>query len=99
MSIILDGSPASEGIGAGRVFVLDWGVPVVPHGTIDEQQAPGEVERFQDGIKCFEQALSNKRAEPLGGKEADMAKEQIRRFRKLHKEQGKKLKRLAKATG
>ncbi len=46
MSIILDGSPASEGIGAGRVFVLDWGVPVVPHGTIDEQQAPEEVERF-----------------------------------------------------
>jgi tetratricopeptide (TPR) repeat protein len=61
--------------------------------------AYGEVERFQDGIKCFEQALSKKRAEPLGGKEADMAKEQIRRFRKLHKEQGKKLKRLAKATG
>jgi phosphotransferase system enzyme I (PtsI) len=47
MSIILDGSPASEGIGAGGVFVLDWGVPVVPHGTIDEQQAPEEVERFR----------------------------------------------------
>ena len=60
--------------------------------------AYGEVERFQDGIKCFEQGLSKKRFEPLGGKEADMAKEQIRRFRKLHKEQGKKLKRLARAT-
>ncbi len=61
--------------------------------------AYGEVERFQDGIKCFEQGLSKKRAEPLSGKEADMAKEQIRRFRKLHKEQGKKLKRLARVTG
>ncbi|PXF22821.1 MAG: hypothetical protein CXX72_02370, partial [Methanobacteriota archaeon] len=60
--------------------------------------AYGEVERFQDGIKCFEQGLSKKRAEPLGGKEADMAKEQIRRFRKLHKEQGKKLRRLERAT-
>ena len=61
--------------------------------------AYGEVERFQDGIKCFEQGLSKKRAEPLTGNEADMAKEQIRRFRKLHKEQGKKLKRLARVSG
>ena len=60
--------------------------------------AYGEVERFQDGIKCFEQGLSKKRANPLSGKEAEMAKEQIRRFRKLHKEQGKKLRRLERAT-
>ncbi len=46
MSIILDGSPASEGIGSGRVFVLDWGVPVVPHETLEEADAPQEVERF-----------------------------------------------------
>ena len=48
MSIILDGSPASEGIGSGRVFVLDWGVPFVPHETLEEADVPIEVERFQE---------------------------------------------------
>ena len=48
MSIILDGSPASEGIGSGRVFVLDWGVPVVPHEKLEEADAPDEVERFHE---------------------------------------------------
>jgi len=48
VSIILDGSPASEGIGSGRVFVLDWGVPLVPHETLEEADAPIEVERFHE---------------------------------------------------
>ncbi len=48
MSIILDGSAASEGIGSGRVFVLDWGVPFVPHETLEEADVPIEVERFQE---------------------------------------------------
>lgn len=46
MSIILDGAPVSEGIGSGRVFVLDWGVPAVPHETLEEADALQEVERF-----------------------------------------------------
>ncbi len=48
MSVILDGSPASEGIGSGRVFLLDWGVPIVPHETLTEAEAPAEVERFHE---------------------------------------------------
>jgi len=48
VSIILDGSAASEGIGSGRVFVLDWGVPFVPHETLEEADVPIEVERFQE---------------------------------------------------
>ncbi len=48
VSIILDGSPASEGIGSGRVFMLDWGVPVVPHEILEEADAPDEVERFHE---------------------------------------------------
>ena len=48
MSITLDGSPASEGIGEGAVFRLDWGVPVVPHETLTEEAVPGEVERFHE---------------------------------------------------
>ena len=46
MSIVLDGSPASEGIGEGKVFLLDWGVPVVPHETLTPGSASGEIERF-----------------------------------------------------
>ena len=47
MTLILDGSPASEGISAGKVFHLEWGMPIVPHVTIDDSRAEAEVERFQ----------------------------------------------------
>ena len=50
MSVILDGSPASEGIAQGRVFHLDWGVPVVPHETIDEGRIAEDVERFEQAL-------------------------------------------------
>ena len=46
MSLTLDGSPAAEGIAYGTVFLLHWGVPVVPHETIDPGSAASEVERF-----------------------------------------------------
>jgi phosphotransferase system enzyme I (PtsI) len=46
VSIILDGSPASEGIVSGKVFLLHWGVPVVPHETVVPERVPYEVERF-----------------------------------------------------
>ena len=46
MSIILDGTAASEGIASGQVFHLEWGIPIVPHVTIPEEQAGVEIERF-----------------------------------------------------
>lgn len=58
--------------------------------------AYAEVERYDDAIKCFEYAMSKKRVSPLEGDHAKMAKEQIRRCKLLHKEQQKKLNRLAK---
>ena len=58
--------------------------------------AYAEVERYDDGIKCFEQGMSSKRVNPLNGEQAKMAKEQIRRCKILLKEQQKKLKRFAK---
>lgn len=58
--------------------------------------AYAEVERYADGIKCFEQGMSSKRVEPLKGQEAKMAKEQIRRCKILLKEQNKKLDRLSR---
>ena len=48
MSITIDGSPASEGIAEGRIFLLDWGVPVVPHETVAEEDVPREIQRFHE---------------------------------------------------
>lgn len=58
--------------------------------------AYAEVERYEDGIKCFEQGMSSKRIDPLEGQEAKMAKEQIRRCKILLKEQTKKFDRLSR---
>ena len=46
MSRIHDGLPASEGISFGRVRILEWEIPEVPHVTVEEKEAEGEVERF-----------------------------------------------------
>ena len=48
MSRILDGSPASEGIASGKVFLLHWGVPVVAHETVPGDQVTEEVHRFHE---------------------------------------------------
>lgn len=48
MSMVLDGSPASEGIASGKVFLLEWGVPVVPHRTVEAAAVETEVERFHE---------------------------------------------------
>ena len=38
MSRVLDGSPASEGMGTGRVRVVDWAVPKVPHEMVEADE-------------------------------------------------------------
>jgi phosphotransferase system enzyme I (PtsI) len=48
MSIVLDGTPASEGMAAGRVFRLEWGVPVVPHRSIEDADMEREIDRFDE---------------------------------------------------
>ncbi|MGD8321126.1 MAG: phosphoenolpyruvate--protein phosphotransferase [Gemmatimonadota bacterium] len=48
MSIILDGFPAAEGIASGKVFVLHWGIPSVPHETVPDDAIEAEVQRFHD---------------------------------------------------
>jgi phosphotransferase system enzyme I (PtsI) len=57
MSITLDGSPASEGIGEGAVFRLDWGVPVAPHETVPEEDVPAERERFHEALAWARERL------------------------------------------
>lgn len=46
MSRVFDGSPASEGIGSGRVRIVDWSIPLVPHTMVPREEADAEVERF-----------------------------------------------------
>ncbi len=48
VSIVLDGSPASEGIASGTVFSLDWGVPSAPHRTVAPSEVAGEIEHFHE---------------------------------------------------
>ena len=47
MSRVFDGSPASEGMGTGRVRVVDWAVPRVPHRMVEPEAVDAEVERFK----------------------------------------------------
>ena len=42
MRRVLEGSPAAEGIALGRVHVVNWGVPKVPHRMVDVSEVPGK---------------------------------------------------------
>ena len=46
MSTVRDGLPVSEGISFGRIRVLRWGVPDVPHETIPTSQVDEHVASF-----------------------------------------------------
>ncbi|MGE0161139.1 MAG: phosphoenolpyruvate--protein phosphotransferase [Gemmatimonadales bacterium] len=46
MATVLDGFGASDGIAAGKIFHLEWGIPIVPHVTIPEARVEAEIERF-----------------------------------------------------
>ncbi len=47
-SRVLDGFPASEGIAWGRVRLVDWSVPDVPHRTVSPDEVEAEVERLHE---------------------------------------------------
>ncbi|MDZ7779884.1 MAG: phosphoenolpyruvate--protein phosphotransferase [Gemmatimonadota bacterium] len=80
MSKTLDGSPGSEGIAEGTVFLLDWGVPVVPHATVPEEGVAAEIERFHEARTwAMERLKEMQRAteERLGPIEARIFEPQI----------------------
>ena len=80
MSITIDGSPASEGIAEGRVVILDWGAPAVPHQTVNQEDVPGEVERFHEACAWAAERLREMQArteERLGTVEARIFEPQI----------------------
>jgi phosphoenolpyruvate-protein phosphotransferase (PTS system enzyme I) len=66
VSIILDGSPASEGIAAGKIFKLEWGVPVVPHVSIRDESVDVEVERFHEAREWAGQRLREIKSQTEG---------------------------------
>jgi phosphoenolpyruvate-protein phosphotransferase (PTS system enzyme I) len=69
MSKVFDGVGASEGIGAGPIHLLNWGVPEVPHRTISKDEIEGEIARFQEALDWGEsrlEALKGRTADRLG---------------------------------
>ena len=50
MSKVFDGIGASEGIGAGRVHLLTWGAPDVPHRSVERDEVEREVEKLHDVV-------------------------------------------------
>lgn len=73
MSLVLDGAPASEGIAAGPIFILEWGIPVVPHQSISDEEIDGEIERFEKACRWATARLRDLQAqteERLGSVEA-----------------------------
>ncbi|NJD20312.1 MAG: phosphoenolpyruvate--protein phosphotransferase, partial [Gemmatimonadetes bacterium] len=62
VSQILDGLPTSEGIAQGRIFVLEWGVPQVPHESVPAEAVAGEVARFHEAREWSKQRISDLKA-------------------------------------
>jgi phosphotransferase system enzyme I (PtsI) len=80
VATILDGSPASEGIASGKVFRLEWGMPIVPHVTIPDERAHEEIERFNAAREWAKDRLRGLKAtteERLGPVEARIFEPQI----------------------
>ncbi len=80
MSVVLDGSPASEGIASGRVFLVDWGVPTVPHETVPADRVEAELARFDAARAWAAQRLRELQAtteERLGSVEARIFEPQV----------------------
>ena len=73
MSKVLDGIGASEGIGAGRVHILNWGVPEVPHRSVDPDDVESEEEHLREVFEWAKKKLldlEDSTEERLGAVEA-----------------------------
>ncbi len=80
MTMILDGSPASDGIASGKVFHLEWGVPIVPHRSISEDCIDEEIECFHAARAWAQERLAALKASTevrLGPVEARIFEPQI----------------------
>jgi len=80
MSRVRDGLAASEGITFGRIRILDWEIPQVPHVTLAPEEVEGEVARFHEARAWSRQRLGEVQegvAERLGTLEARIFDPQI----------------------
>ncbi len=80
MSQVFDGFPAAEGIAAGRVHMLRWGVPEVPHRMVEPDEVEREIERFHEArewAKSRIRELKEATEDRLGPVEARIFEPQI----------------------
>ncbi len=80
MSVTLDGLPASEGIAFGKVHLLNWAIPDVPHRTLPLDEVEAEVERFhrtRAEVKAHLERIQSEAADRLGDMEARIFDPQI----------------------
>jgi phosphoenolpyruvate-protein phosphotransferase (PTS system enzyme I) len=54
---VMDGFPAAEGIASGRVHLVRWGIPKVPHRMVDSSEVAGEVARFHEAREWAKQRI------------------------------------------
>jgi phosphoenolpyruvate-protein phosphotransferase (PTS system enzyme I) len=59
---VRDGLPVSEGIAFGTVKTLRWGVPDVPHQTVEADEVEAEVERFHEARDWARERLEELKA-------------------------------------
>jgi phosphotransferase system enzyme I (PtsI) len=80
VATVLDGFGASDGIAAGKIFHLDWGVPIVPHVTIPASRIEAEIDRFHAAREWAKERLlelQRSTEERLGPVEARIFEPQI----------------------
>ncbi len=54
---VLDGFAVSEGMALGRVHLLRWGVPAVPHRMVEPEEVDREVQRFHEAREWAKERL------------------------------------------
>ena len=77
---VMDGFPAAEGIASGRVHLVKWGIPKVPHRMVDSSEVAAEVARFHEAREWAKQRildLQRATEERLGPVEARIFEPQI----------------------
>jgi phosphoenolpyruvate-protein phosphotransferase (PTS system enzyme I) len=63
MSLVVDGLPASEGLGIGRIRRVRWEIPPIPRDPLPPAEAAAEVTRFHEARAVVRARLEQIRAD------------------------------------
>ena len=63
--VVRDGTPASPGIVIGPARVMLWERPKVPHVTLEDEDVPGEIERFRAAVEVTRERIRGIQEETL----------------------------------